>query len=192
MKKRTSRAWGWLLVGLAGCAGPRDHFYTLSASPGSHEDARIRSGTLLLSVRVPAAIDRAPLIVHTSPEQVLVLEHERWLGLPSEQLSATLGRNLETRRSDLWVGGAALADGGLNVEVNVDVVRMEVSEGHATLEARWRVSEPTTHTDAAGDALLSEPVGSVGRGDYAGVAAAFSRDVSQLADRIAPALPRRP
>jgi len=178
-----------LSAALAGaCAAPRDHFYTLQAlGPGAAERAGARTG-VTLHVHLPPALDRAPLVVHVSAEEVLVLEHERWLGLPSEQIESALARDLEARRPGLWVNGRVGGEGAWDIEI--DVARMSVDADHqARLEARWRIILPG-EPDRLGEAALSEPVSSAG--GYPAIALAFSRDVGALADRLAASLPHPP
>jgi uncharacterized lipoprotein YmbA len=177
-----------LVLALGACAGPRDHFYTLAAVvPASGDAARAPQAYLTLVVHVPPAIDRAEMIVHTSSDQVLVLEHARWLGLPSDQMRAALGADLESLRPELWIGGAAPA-GQQATRITLDIAQMTVTSDHrALLEARWRILEPGGTRETAGAALLVEPL-AAGGDEHAAIAAAFSRDVGTLAARLLEAL----
>jgi len=177
-----------LALVLGACASPRDHFYTLAAvAPASGDAVRAPQAYATLVVRVPPAIDRAEMIVHTSSDQVLVLEHARWLGLPSDQIRAALGADLESLRPELWIGGAAPA-GQQATRITVDIAQMTVTSEHrALLEAHWRILAPGSPRETAGAALLVETLGASGD-EHAATAAAFSRDVGTLAARLLEAL----
>jgi len=183
---------------LLACAAPRDRFYVIAPLGAAPPPAVAMHPTAIaLRVRVPPALDRAPLVVHTTAAQVQVLEHERWLGLPSEQIEAALARDLEARRPGLWVNAAGASPPAM--QLAIDVTRMSVTADETVqLDAHWRISDGGAVTGSApiiGDVALVEPVSSSGGRSgpdarYGAVATAFSRAVATLADRVAAALPR--
>jgi len=199
------------VIALAACAAPRDHFYTLAvappagagapgsafgtasgSAPGSASAASDTLTPVTLAVHVPPELDRAEMIVHTSSDQVLVLEHERWLGLPSDQIAATLGLDLEARRPEWWIGGAP-PGAKATIRISVDIAQMSVtSDRRALLEARWRVRQPGGGNEAVGSLLLAEPLAMGPATEHAAIAAAFSRDVAALADRLVEAMTPTP
>lgn len=176
---------------LAACAGHPDHFYALTTLP---EATRTTTGAftthVILSVSLPAAIDRREMVIHTSADRLLVLEHERWAAPMSELVAQTLARDLEQRRADVLVADRGFDQSGIEtVRIRVDVVQMSVREGaQATLEAHWRIVDESRHLDAIGGDTFRSPVGADA---YASVARAFSSDLSSLADRLVAALPAR-
>jgi uncharacterized lipoprotein YmbA len=174
---------------LAGCAGQQDHFYALTTLPENAPAATAAFTThVMLTISLPPLVDRRQMVIATSADQLLVLEHERWAAPLSDLVVQTLGRDLEQRRADVLV-----ADRGFNqpsliaVKIRVDIVRMSVrAGGQATLEAHWRVVDARRNTDEVGGETFTSPVAG---GDYAAVARAFSNDLSSLADRLAAKIP---
>jgi uncharacterized lipoprotein YmbA len=142
--------------------------------------------TLIISL--PPAVDRRQMVIANSADQVLVLEHERWVAPLSDLVAQTLGRDLEQRRADVLVADRSFDQPSLvPVRIRVDIVRMSVRAGaQATLEAHWRVVDARRNTDEIGGETFESPV--TGE-DYAAVAHAFSNDLSLLADRLAAKIP---
>jgi uncharacterized lipoprotein YmbA len=173
---------------VAGCAGPRDHFYGLTTLP---ENARAATAVftthVMLTISLPPAVDRRQMVIATSGGQLLVLEHERWVAPLSDLVLQTLGRDLEQRRADVLVADRGFDQPSLvPVKIRVDIVRMSVRSGQAVLEAHWRVVDARRNSDEVGGETFESPVAS---GDYAAVARAFSNDLSSLADRLAAKIP---
>jgi uncharacterized lipoprotein YmbA len=174
---------------LAGCAGQRDHFYALTTLPENAPAAATAYTThVMLIVSLPPMVDRRQMVIATSADQLLVLEHERWAAPLSDLVLQTLGRDLEQRRADVLVADRGFDQPSLiPVKVRVDIVRMSVrAGGQATLEAHWRVVDARRNIDEVGGETFESPVTG---GDYAAVARAFSNDLSSLADRLAAKIP---
>jgi uncharacterized lipoprotein YmbA len=174
---------------LAGCAGPRDHFYALTTLPETAPAPAAGFTThVMLTLSLPPMVDRRQMVIATSSDQLLVLEHERWAAPLSELVLQTLGRDLEQRRADVLVADRGFDQPSLaTVKIRVDIVRMSVrAGGRATLEAHWRVVDARRNTDEVGGETFESPVAS---GDYAAVARAFSNNLSSLADRLAAKIP---
>jgi hypothetical protein len=199
MSARTARARcaAWLgaapiaaIMGiLTGCAGPRDHFYALNTLP---ENARATTAVftthVMLTVSLPPVVDRRQMVIATSADQLLVLEHERWAAPLSDLVVQTLGRDVEQRRADVLVADRGFDQPSLiPVRIRVDIVRMSArAGGQAAVEAHWRVVDARRNTDEVGGETFESPVAD---GDYAAVARAFSNDLSSLADRLAAKIP---
>jgi hypothetical protein len=176
---------------LTGCAAPRDHFYALTTLPeNSSAPATAFTTHVMLAISLPPAIDRRQMVIATTADQLLVLEHERWAAPLSELVAQTLARDIERRRADVLVADRGFDQAGLvPVKIRVDVVRMSVREGgQATLEAHWRMVDARRNTDEVGGESMSSPV-TGGADDYAAIARAFSSDLSSLADRLSAKLP---
>jgi uncharacterized protein len=174
---------------LAGCAGQRDHFYALTTLPENPPGPTAAFTThVLLTISLPPVIDRRQMVIATTQDQLLVLEHERWAAPLSELAAQTLARDIERRRADVLVADRSFDQASLiPVKIRVDVVRMSVREGaQATLEAHWRVVDARRNTDEVGGETFESPVAG---GDYAAIARAFSNDLSSLADRLSAKLP---
>src|ERR1700677_2395408 len=174
---------------LAGCAGQQDHFYALTTLPETAPAPAAAFTThVLLTISLPPVIDRRQMVIATTADQLLVLEHERWAAPLSELVAQTLARDIERRRADVLVADRSFDQAALiPVKIRVDVVRMSVREGaQATLEAHWRVVDSRRNTDEVGGETFQSPVAA---GDYAAIARAFSTDLSLLADRLSAKLP---
>jgi uncharacterized protein len=184
------------LAGLLGCAGQRDRFYTLSTLPetpaaSSPAASAASYGThVILTVSMPPVVDRRQLVIHTSSDQVVILEHERWAAPLSELVSQTLARDIERRRPDVLVADRTFDRVGVApLRVRVDIVQMAARRGaQAILEAHWRVVNPAARSDDLGGELFVAPLSG---DDYAAVAQAFSTDLAALADRLVEKLAAR-
>jgi len=178
---------------LAACASEPDHFYTLAVLPeGTHDGAQSATAptvNVLLSVDVPALVDRPEMIVSTSNNGVAVLEHQRWAVSLSDQVSETLGRDLERRRSDVLVAGRAFDRGTPPVKIRVDIVRLSARRaGRVSMEAHWRIVDAAAGLDVVAGDLFESPVDG---GGYEAIAAAYSEVLSRLAAALAAAIPAR-
>jgi uncharacterized lipoprotein YmbA len=177
---------------LASCAITPDHFYALSVLP---DTARRPAGTLsthvVLNVTIPPLVDRRELVLEDSDGRILILEHERWAAPFAEQVSAALARDIEQRRGDVVVADRGFDRAGQTpVRIRVDVVRMSAERnGRATLEAHWRIVDPTAKIDEIGGDTFSAPLAGSG---YSAVAQAYSACLAALADRLVAKLPAAP
>lgn len=169
------------------CAGHVDHFYTLSTKPAAGGGpaptiSQTFAAQVILSTSIPPAIDRAEMLIHTSDDQVLILEHDRWAAPLSELVAQTLARDLEQRRPGVMVAargsGPAISPA---INVKVDVVQLSARKsGRAVLEAHWRIVDGDS--DQLGGEIFTAPVSG---DDYAAVAQAYSACLASLAERIA-------
>jgi uncharacterized lipoprotein YmbA len=176
---------GCFLSLLCACAtGQPDHFYILSAQPQGTSDARTTPATQVwLRVTLPSLVDRSEMILNTSTNGVMVLEHERWAAPLADLVTQTLARDLERRRSDLLVAGHSVSpSGAAAVKVTVDLVQVTVRRGEqASIEAHWRILDPRTGADTVGSEMFRAPVAQDG---YAAVPQALSECLGLLADRL--------
>ncbi len=177
---------------LASCAIQPDHFYALSAQPDA---VRGPVGTLsthvILNVTIPPLVDRRELVLNDSNGRVLILEHERWAAPFAEQVADALARDIEQRRGDVVVADRGFDRAGETpVRIRVDVVRMFAQRnGHATLEAHWRIVDSAAKIDEIGGDTFSTPLEGA---EYSAVAQAFSACLAALADRLVAKLPAAP
>jgi uncharacterized lipoprotein YmbA len=190
-KRATALLGAAILLGgtmLAACASQPDRFYTLSPMPDSAPGPRAAFATqAVLSISVPAVVDRRAMVLDTPGNQVTILEHERWAAPISELIAQTLAGDIERRRPDVMVAGRGF--GSSAVKIRVDIVEFSArAAGSATLEAHWRITDAESKTDAVGSEVFTAPIVN---GDYAAVARAFSVALSSLADRLAEKLPTR-
>jgi uncharacterized protein len=178
-----------ILLSLTGCATRRaDHFYALSALPGTPNASRaVFSRQVTMYITLPSSVDRGELIL-TSGGQVTILEHERWASPLLDQVTATLGQDLEARRAELLVANRSLEQSTVPLsKISVEVVRVTAQPGaNVSLETRWRIVDSVTGNVAVGREVFAAPMAS---DDYAQVAAALSQCLAQLADKLISLLP---
>ena len=171
-------------LSLGACAGQADHFYTLSILPDA-----ARSGLstptvhVLLSVDVPALVDRPEMVVSTSDNGIAVLDHQRWAVPLSDQVFQSLARDIERRRAEIIVGDRAFDQGAVPpVKIKVDIVRLNAYPAQrAVMEAHWRIVDPQAGTDVIGGDVFDSAVGGAG---YDAIAKAYSEVLGSLADRL--------
>jgi len=177
------------LVSACATSGP-DHFYILSVQPQGASEARVMPTTqVTLNVTLPSLVDRSQMILNTSADGVIVLEHERWAAPLADLTAQILARDIERRRSDMLVASAEVNPSAAAVKISVDIVQMTVRKGgRASIDTQWRIVEPRTGKERVGGEVFSAPLEEDG---YASVARALSDCLSLLADRLVAQLPQR-
>ncbi len=176
---------------LAACMSTTDHFYTLRTLP-SDTPAPVPAAApaaapviqMRLNVTVPAMVDRSEMVINTSSNGVLILEHERWAAGLSDEVAQALARDIERRRADLLIGDRRFDQAASPaVAAKVEIVLLSAERGgRARLEAHWRIVDAVAGTDQLASDAFTVPIeGS----SYAAVAQAYSELVSQLAAKLA-------
>jgi uncharacterized lipoprotein YmbA len=141
----------------------------------------------VLRVSLPSLLDRPEMILNTSADGVVVLEHERWAAPLTDLVTQTLARDLERRRADLLVSEGINRAGGPVTKIAVEVVQMSVRRGESiSIETHWRILDPLGGGDQVGGEVFSSPLR---QEDYAAVARGLSECLALLADRLAQQLP---
>jgi uncharacterized lipoprotein YmbA len=140
-----------------------------------------------MRITLPSSVDRGELIL-TTGDQVTILEHERWASPLLDQVTGTLGQDLEARRAELLVANRSLEQSTVPLsKISVEVVRVTAQRGaRVTLETRWRIVDSVTGNVAVGRDVFAAPMAS---DDYAQLAAALSQCLAQLADKLISQLP---
>jgi len=182
--------WLVLCLVLPACASEHDRFYTLSTVP---ENSRTALATpmknVILNVTIPSLDDRAEMVITTSGNGILVLDHERWADALSEQVTQTLARDLEARRNDLLVSERSFDQADTTpLKIKVEIVRMTARrDGPISIEARWHLVDTANSVDQIGSDRFDVP-GGVG---YAAVAQGYSEAAGKLADALISSLAGR-
>ncbi|MBS0365547.1 MAG: membrane integrity-associated transporter subunit PqiC [Proteobacteria bacterium] len=135
---------------LGGCAtAVPTHFHSLLATvSGGGAPAGEVAGAVaigmpfeLLPVLVPAQVDQPQLVVRTGGEQLLPLEHERWIAPLADELRAALSQDLAQRLRVADISGQPQVGVPAVLRVKVDVRRFDSAPGrYAALEAVWSLS----------------------------------------------------
>lgn len=205
------------ILAVGACASKPDNFYALNPLDAART-AETPTLHVRLDVTIPSVADRAEMVLNTSQNGLLVLDHQRWGAPLADQVSQTLARDIEARRSDIIVGDRSFDQpASPPIVVKVDLVRMSARRGgEVVIEAHWRVidrgvrsgvrsaSSPVVGTgagtdagtdvgtDAGTDVLGSGTFAAATQGDgYAAIAQAYSQTLIELADRLTPELRRR-
>ncbi|MGN6654458.1 MAG: PqiC family protein [Rhodanobacter sp.] len=125
---------------LAACASAPLHYYTLL--PGSSAPVADPATAIpfeVLTVNVPAQVDRPQLVVRQGGQSVALLEGERWIAPLADEVRGALAADLVRALPGRDVGGMA-ASGKPLLQVSLDVRRFDSQPGdHALLEGAWRV-----------------------------------------------------
>ena len=175
---------------LAGCAGnaPRENYYTLAAPVSSAPLATGVTPSIYVGpVSVPEAVDRTPLVLRTSANQVEISDTDRWAeplktAIP-RVLADVISRELGTQRVMASRQASALP---VDYRVAVEIQRFDSSlEQGATLDALWTITGPKGGATRSGRTVAQEPATTR---DPAGIAAAHSRALARLGRDIAAAL----
>jgi uncharacterized lipoprotein YmbA len=176
---------------LSACVTSRpDHYYILHSEPPGTTQARKTPATqVALSVSLPSSVDRSEMVINTTEDGVLVLEHERWAAPLTDLVTQALAQDLERRRGDLLVAGhGAVHAGGPAIEITVAIPQMTVRRsGEASIETHWRILGMRTGKDEVGGAVFSAPLR---QDSYASVAEALSECVGLLAERLIGEIPK--
>jgi uncharacterized lipoprotein YmbA len=180
----------WLSFLAAACASSPDHFYTLNTLPdGERGPLSTPTVHVRLNVTIPALVDRAEMVLSTSRNGIVILDHERWAVPLSDHVSQTLAGDIEKRRPDILIGDRGFDQGSPPVTMKVDIVKMSAQRGGlARIEARWRIVDGSAAMDELGNAAFEAPLGG---DDTASVAHAYSQALSALAERLAGDVRRR-
>lgn len=180
-------------LGLAACAGPaRERFYHLDAvaAEGAAGAAGDYDGDLRVVVQdVPDAVDRPQIVLQSRPNEVEILENDRWAESVRSGITRALVQDLGHELPRAWVTAEGPLRGGrlLTVVVQVDVMRGARS-GETLLAARWLVRGADGVPGASDRIELRRAA----PGTPAGVVAAWSADIALLAQAIARDLPAAP
>ncbi|GAB4058309.1 PqiC family protein [Uliginosibacterium sediminicola] len=178
----------WMLVAsllLGACSSQPTRYYALS---GGHDLLNQPVGRVLLAVgpaSVPDALDRSAMLVRRGPNSVEVLDEQRWIDTPKNEIP----RVLATRLSELlpatplavWSQHAASS---APWRVLIDVQRFDVAPGEAaSVELSWTLLRDADGARSMWRSSASEPLAS--NSTPAQMAAALSRALDQIAQQMA-------
>ena len=172
----------------AGCGStPRESFYMLEAPPAPPPSSLTSTLTVYVGpVVVPEAVDRTPMVIRTSPNQVDVEDFHRWAEPLKTAIPRVLAEDLMRELGTPRVGAsraASLLPADYRVAIEVQRFESSLADG-ATLDALWTIT-PKGGTARTGRTLAHEAVESP---THAAIAAAHSRALATLAKDIAAAM----
>ncbi len=174
------------LILLGSCASPSSRFYVLSATATATappSDLSLAVGP----VSVPAAVDRAEIVVTTGPNQVHLDEYNRWASPLKDEVSRVVTENLVALLGTPRVTQSPQTlSGDATYRAVIEVQRFDSAPGDsATLDALWTVRRPKDDKSLTGRTTVREPVAMQG---YEDIAAAHSRALARLSRDIADAV----
>lgn len=176
-----------LAVGLAACASTAvEHFYHLDAVAAEGPAADYDGDVRLVVQSLPDALDRPQIVLQGEPNELEVLENDRWAEPLRSGVTRVLVQDLGQSLPRAWVSAEGPARGGraVTVYVHIDILAGDRA-GAARLSARWLVR------GAEGTAVVTDrlELRRAAPGTPAGVVAAWSTQLAALAQAIARSLP---
>ena len=189
MTPRRPWALGAALLLAAGCGTtPRESFYMLEAPPAPAPAALASTLSVYVGpVVVPEAVDRTPMVIRTSPNQVEVEDFHRWAEPLKTAIPRVVAEDLMRELGTPRVAAARVASlVPTDYRVAIEVQRFESSltEG-ATVDALWTITSTKGAAPRTGRTLAHEAVDAP---THAAVAAAHSRALARVARDIAIAM----
>lgn len=177
------------LASLAACGTTsRESFYVLEgpATPAPVAQAPAMS-VFVGPVIVPEAVDRTPMVIRTSPNQVDVEDFHRWAEPLKSAIPRVVADDLAQELGNARVGftrAAALAPVDYRVAIEIQRFDSSLTDG-ATIDASWTLTSTRGTAPRTGRTVAHEPVAEP---THAAVAAAHSRALARIARDIATAL----
>ena len=206
---------GTLLLALqfSACSSPPSQLYVLSATlPAGQAQAvaqsggsglgsdsaqrataapRARGALLAVAVNVPEYLDRLDIVERTGSNELKPDYKAQW----GESLSVTATRSLAEDlgtllpRDDVVIMPSR-GPRDIDYQVTLDLTRFESStDGESVLAGRWSIADAGGKERASGRVLHADRAA---QGDYAGMAAAMSRNLAAASSEIAAAVQRLP
>ena len=135
---------------------------------------------------IPAAVDRAQMVVSAGPNQVRVDEFNRWVGPLQNGIARVVAENLVAMLGTPRVTVSSQTLTVLDYRVAIDVQRFDSALGEAaTLDAFWTVVRAKDGKSQTGRTSLREPTTAPG---YEALAGAHSRALARLSRDVAEAV----
>lgn len=189
MKPRVALSWllalGVVLAACVGTPAPKEQYFTLSSpEAGTAPPASDSPSIYVGPVTVPEAVDRASMVLRTSPNQVDVSDDYRWAEPLRNAIPRVIGDVLarELGTSRVLTSRSASAT-PVDIRVSIEVQRFDSSlTDGATIDAVWSVKDVANGKSRNGRSVVHEAAASH---DPAGVAAAHSRALERVGHEIA-------
>ncbi len=175
-------AVGALALGLAGCASPPMHYYTLvPVATGSTPQMSAPVPFELLPVSVPAQVDVPQLVIRQGGQDVAVLNGERWIAPLADEVHAALAADLAGQLGSQDLSGLP-GNGKSRLRIKLDLRRFDSIVGQAArVDAVWSVRSLEGGATVTCTSRLSEPVGP----GYQALVQGHQQVMARLADEVA-------
>lgn len=177
---------------VVGCvSAPKEKFYVLSAGAPLERDKIVASmpNTRIVvgPVSITEIVDRPQIVTRVAPNQVAILEQERWAESLKHQIARVVGENLAmllgTKQVSTYLQSSPI---DVDYRVTLEVQRFESMLNEAiTIEALWTIHRREGEKPKSGHSLVRKPVTSPG---YDGVVTAHSHALDSISHDIAEAI----
>lgn len=177
-----------LALSLGACgSSPKTHFYTLGPVPAAAPARPAASGDPIVvgHVELPATLDRQSMVTRGPGDRLIVSDQDRWAAPLDQLVQSALTQDLRARLSATTV----LAPGDPTPpDVRIVVLNMQRfiadESGQVVLDTDWTVQQKGRPETARHEVVRATVAGVGGEA----TAAAMSRTLGELADRIAASL----
>lgn len=178
-----------LAIMFAGCASPREYFYTLTSNAATGTSGVFTKASPSIAVgpvSVPEAVDRPQIVVRTGANQLTIAEQQRWAASLESQIARVIAENLTLLFDTSPIASYEQNMGPrADIQVLVDVQRFEATLGQAvTIESLWTIRRPSREP-TTGRSVARESIGGDG---YDALVAAHSRALATLSREIGEAI----
>jgi hypothetical protein len=177
-----------LIAATAGCSSTPTQFYTLLPVPGG---ATPKSSAApfeidVLSVDVPAQVDRPQIVVREGAGQMVPVETRQWIAPLADEVRGALAGDLSRTLGARDIDGMQPTPGMPIYRIKLKIGRFESALGaYARLEALWTVQRDGEAKQAITcSSALSETVAP----GYAALAEGHQRAAAAIAQQIAQAV----
>ena len=169
------------------CSSPMSKFYTLSPTARPDPSAQTKLTVGVGPVTIPSAVDRPQFVLQVAPNRVTLQEYHRWAAPLGQGIAQTVASDLSAILGTPNIAPLPAPNFRYEVRVTIDVQNFQsVPDESVQIDAVWSVSEADDPTSIrSGRTVARETVDGP---DFEALAAAHSRAVGQLSERIAKAI----
>lgn len=181
------------LVTLVAACGrsPPTRYYTLEAvAPAAALVATASSPVQLTAVHIPAVLDRPEVVTRVTANRLAIEDRDRWAAPLAEMMRRTLAQDLSARLpAGVFVFPDAPAPPNTRGLVLTVLDLTANADGALSMQTSWTLAagHPARALITQQATLTAQASG----GDAAAQAAALSRMLGELADRIAASVPKQ-
>ncbi len=140
MKRARSLGIGSLIAVVAACSSAPIHYHTLAPAPVDAAGGTPPSsyGVAVVSVKIPAQVDRPELVVRQRSGEIALLENEQWIAPLAEELRTALSIELIRRLSSGDAHESTRDPPPITVRIEIE--RFESAPGdYVLVTAFWRL-----------------------------------------------------
>jgi len=179
----TALALPLVVASASSCASKPSRFYTIQASAVPADVAGASYAVIVGPVTIPASVDRPEMVVQVAPNQVELLEFDRWAAPLGDAIARAVAVDLANLLGTPRVATAPLANFAADYRVTLDVQRFESAPGDTVqLEVVWVVKQASPERARSGRTVAREPVDGKG---YDALAAGHGRALARVSADIA-------